>query len=132
VRDWLYVEDHCEAIWSVIERGKLGETYNVGGSAEATNLELVTLLCEILAREIGVETAELTRLVSCVKDRPGHDLRYAINAAKIRHECGWQPKETLATGLEKTIRWYLTNQTWLGQVRSGDYLTWIEKNYGER
>src|SRR5690606_16953041 len=110
VRDWLYVEDHCEAIWAVIERGRLGETYNIGGNNEARNIDLVNRLCEIVADETKAPLEALQSLITFVKDRPGHDLRYAIDAGKVKRECQWQPKETLASGLRKTVRWYLDHQ----------------------
>lgn len=132
VRDWLYVEDHCDAIWAVIERGRVGETYNVGGNNELCNIDLVRLLCRILADELGRNVDDLLGLITFVRDRPGHDLRYAIDATRIRTECGWQPRESFDTGFRKTVRWYLTHRGWVDEVRSGEYLTWIEKNYGNR
>jgi dTDP-glucose 4,6-dehydratase len=132
VRDWLYVEDHCDAIWTVIEKGRLFETYNVGGNNEVRNIDVVQRICAILAEETGAPLAELTSLVTYVADRPGHDLRYAIDATKLRNECGWEPKETFETGLRKTVRWYLSNPEWVNEVRSGDYRKWIDANYGNR
>jgi len=132
VRDWLYVEDHCEAIWRVIERGAIGKTYNVGGNNEKTNLEVVDALCSIVAEETGAMAAELLALKKFVPDRPGHDLRYAIDATRIRDECGWEPKESFDTGIRKTVRWYLSNQEWVDDVRSGEYRRWIDVNYGNR
>lgn len=132
VRDWLYVEDHCEAIWAVIQRGGSGHTYNIGGNNEAKNIDLVHELCRIVAAELGIELTELTRLISFVKDRPGHDMRYAIDATKIRRECDWQPKESLASGLAKTVRWYLHNQPWVSEVRTGEYRRWMQENYVDR
>ena len=132
VRDWLHVDDHCEAIWAVIERGKVGETYNVGGDSELRNIEVVDTLCRIVAEEAGKSEAALLGLKTFVKDRPGHDLRYAIDAAKIARECDWRPRETFETGMRKTVRWYLENAAWIAAVRSGEYRTWIETNYGDR
>jgi dTDP-glucose 4,6-dehydratase len=132
VRDWLYVEDHCEAIWAVIERGRVGETYNVGGGAEMRNLEVVDLLCRLLAEETGVSERELIALKTLVPDRPGHDLRYAIDASKVKAECGWAPRESFESGLRKTVRWYLANATWIDGVRTGEYRRWVELNYGQR
>ncbi len=132
VRDWLYVTDHCEAIWRVIERGKDGDTYNIGGHNEVKNIDVVQGLCSLVSRETGAPEAEITGLISYVKDRPGHDLRYAIDASKISRELGWSPRETFETGLLKTVRWYLGNSQWVNQVRSGDYRKWIEQNYTER
>lgn len=132
VRDWLYVGDHCSAIWSVIERGNVGETYNVGGNNEVKNIDLVHRLCDILAEETGAPLAELLDLVTFVTDRPGHDFRYAIDSSKLQRTCAWQPQETLETGLRKTVRWYLDNANWVESVTSGTYQTWIEENYGSR
>ncbi len=132
VRDWLYVQDHCEAIWTVVEHGRVGETYNIGGNNEVRNIEVVKNLCRILAEETGKDVAPLEGLITYVKDRPGHDLRYAIDATKIRTELGWSPKETFATGLRKTVRWYLDNRAWVDSVRTGAYRQWIEHNYERR
>jgi dTDP-glucose 4,6-dehydratase len=132
VRDWLFVTDHCEAIWTVVHKGRVGETYNIGGGSEQRNIDVVKQLCTIVAEETGTREAELTALVTYVKDRPGHDLRYAIDATKIERELGWRPQETFATGLRKTVRWYLANQPWVASVRTGEYRRWIEQNYGSR
>jgi dTDP-glucose 4,6-dehydratase len=132
VRDWLYVTDHCEAIWTVIHKGRLGETYNIGGHNEQKNIDVVHALIDIVAHETGCERAELTKLISYVTDRPGHDARYAIDAGKIDRELGWKPKETFATGMQKTVRWYLDNKPWVESVRSGEYRKWIEQNYAAR
>ncbi len=120
VRDWLYVDDHSDAIWAVIERGRVGETYNIGGNAEQRNIDLVERICEIVAKLEGVSADELKSLITFVTDRPGHDLRYAIDATKVRDECGWQPQESFASGLEKTIRWYSSNREWLGGARESE------------
>ena len=132
VRDWLYVDDHCEAIWRVIERGRMGETYNIGGRCERRNIDVVTSICDLVAEATGASAAELRALMTFVADRPGHDLRYAIDAAKIEAELGWAPKETFESGMKKTIRWYLDNQAWVEKVRTGEYRRWIEQNYGDR
>ncbi len=132
VRDWLYVEDHCSAIWTVIERGKVGETYNIGGNNEMKNIDVVKQLCRLVAEEAGKLEQDLLNLITYVKDRPGHDLRYAIDASKLRRECAWEPTETPDTGFRKTVRWYLDNPEWIASVRSGDYLTWMQQNYGNR
>ena len=132
VRDWLFVEDHCEAIWTVIWRGKVGETYNVGGDSERRNIDVVHDICRIVADETGATEGELRDLVQFVDDRPGHDLRYAIDASKIQDELGWTPRETFDTGLRRTVRWYLDNQEWVEKVRSGEYRQWVDKNYGAR
>jgi dTDP-glucose 4,6-dehydratase len=130
VRDWLFVDDHSEAIWAVIERGRLGETYNVGGNAERKNIEVVDTLAQLVAEESGATLAELLALKTFVKDRPGHDLRYAIDASKIERELGWVPKETFESGMRRTVRWYLDNQPWVQAVKSGEYRKWIETHYG--
>jgi dTDP-glucose 4,6-dehydratase len=127
VRDWLYVGDHCAAIRAVLAAGRPGETYNVGGNAELKNLEVVRTVCRILGeRRPGRDYAAQ---VAFVKDRPGHDRRYAIDAAKIRRELGWTPAETFETGMRRTVDWYLDNGDWLAAVTSGDYQKWISLNY---
>ena len=132
VRDWLYVTDHCEAIWRVIEKGVDGETYNIGGNNEVRNIDVVKRICAEVAEAQGKSPSELESLITYVKDRPGHDLRYAIDATKIENELGWKPAETFDTGLRKTVRWYLESDEWVQQVRTGEYRKWIEKNYGDR
>ena len=132
VRDWLYVEDHCEAIWQVIQKGRVGETYNIGGNSELRNNDVVRRICKIVAEETGRSLSQLEALITYVKDRPGHDFRYAIDASKLLDECGWKPRETFETGLRKTIRWYLDNEAWVDGVRSGAYRKWIEDNYDGR
>jgi len=132
VRDWLYVQDHCEAIWTVIQKGAVGRTYNIGGNNEKQNIEVVDTLCQIVAEETGASVDELLALKEFVTDRPGHDLRYAIDATRIRKECGWEPKETFDTGIRKTVKWYLSNQAWVDDVRSGEYRKWMELNYRDR
>jgi dTDP-glucose 4,6-dehydratase len=127
VRDWLFVGDHCAAIRAVLERGRPGETYNVGGNAEMQNLDVVRALCAILAeRRPGRDYAAL---ITFVRDRPGHDRRYAIDATKVRREIGWTPAETIESGLAKTVDWYLGNADWLASVTSGDYQRWIDRQY---
>jgi len=124
VRDWLYVEDHARALIQVVTRGKIGETYNIGGHNEQKNLTVVELICELLeelAPQKPAGVAYYRDLISFVKDRPGHDLRYAIDASKIEHELGWTPEETFTSGLKKTVRWYLDNPTWWQRVLNNDY-----------
>jgi dTDP-glucose 4,6-dehydratase len=132
VRDWLYVTDHCEAIWAVVERGRVGETYNVGGASEVRNIDVVENICRLVAEETGVDEASLTKHITFVADRPGHDLRYAIDAAKLCGELGWAPKETFESGLRKTVRWYLDNRSWVERVKTGEYRTWLARNYDGR
>jgi dTDP-glucose 4,6-dehydratase len=133
IRDWLYVTDHCSAIRRVLEAGRVGETYNIGGWNEKANLEVVRQLCTILdevrPRPDGKRYAEQ---IAFVKDRPGHDRRYAIDATKIQKELGWKPVETFETGIRKTVQWYLENQRWVENVTSGTYKQWLAKNYGDR
>jgi dTDP-glucose 4,6-dehydratase len=118
VRDWLYVEDHVQALWTIVRRGRAGQTYNVGGEGERTNLDLIRLLIANVARETGKPAAELERLVTFVKDRPGHDRRYAIDRGKLERELGWRPRHDLESGLAATVRWYLSHPEWLEQVRA--------------
>ncbi|NJD87485.1 MAG: dTDP-glucose 4,6-dehydratase [Betaproteobacteria bacterium] len=131
VRDWLFVGDHCEAIRTVLARGRPGEVYNVGGNAEKRNLEVVHALCDAL-QELRPRDGGYRDLVAFVADRPGHDRRYAIDARKIRAELGWSPRESFESGLARTLRWYLANAGWVAQVRSGEYRRWIERNYEKR
>ena len=128
VRDWLYVEDHCAAIAAVLRGGRVGETYNIGGWNEKPNLEIVETICE-LVDEIAPRTAKRRELITFVKDRPGHDRRYAMDARKIERELGWRPKETFETGIRKTVRWYLENEEWVHDVTSGSYRQWIATHY---
>jgi dTDP-glucose 4,6-dehydratase len=131
VRDWLYVGDHCDAILTVLEKGRLGETYNVGGLNEQKNLDVVNVLCAILD-ELRPEGAPHNRLITHVKDRPGHDRRYAIDCRKLQNELGWSPRESFATGIRKTVEWYLGHQIWVANIVSGEYRDWIAGNYGAR
>jgi dTDP-glucose 4,6-dehydratase len=130
VRDWLYVKDHCSAIRRVLDKGRLGETYNVGGWNEKANLDVVKILCGILD-ELKPKSDGLKYEVQItfVKDRPGHDRRYAIDATKLEKELGWRPQETFETGIRKTVEWYLANETWVSHVVSGDYKNWVQKQY---
>jgi dTDP-glucose 4,6-dehydratase len=133
IRDWLYVKDHCSAIRRVLEAGRLGETYNVGGWNEKPNLEVVHTLCAILdEHRPRADGKPYSDQITYVKDRPGHDRRYAIDASKLERELGWKPTETFETGIRKTVRWYLDNQAWVANVTSGAYRDWVGKNYGER
>ena len=132
VRDWLYVDDHVDAIFGILLQGRAGETYNVGGEGERTNLDIVGLLIRLVAEATGKSAEELERLKTFVKDRPGHDRRYAIDFEKLRGELGWAPAHDLARGLRETVRFYLENPRWVESVRTGGYREWIEKNYGAR
>ncbi|MCE5244832.1 MAG: dTDP-glucose 4,6-dehydratase [Syntrophobacteraceae bacterium] len=130
VRDWLFVEDHCDALHRVLTHGRPGETYNIGGHCEKTNLEVVTTICRMLdAIRPKAPRVPHESLITFVEDRPGHDLRYAIDSSKIEREVGWTPKETFETGLERTIRWYIENPAWVAAARSGDYHVWIKRQY---
>ncbi len=133
VRDWLYVGDHCAALRLVLERGRPGETYNIGGRNERSNAEVVEKICEILD-ELRPDSKHCPhkQLIRFVKDRPGHDRRYAIDAGKLERELGWRPRETFSTGLRKTVEWYLANPAWTEDVLSGAYQDWIEQNYQQR
>ena len=133
VRDWLYVEDHCAAIRRVLEAGKVGEVYNVGGWNEKTNIDIVRTLCRMLdAKQPRADGQPYANLITYVADRPGHDIRYAIDATKIATELGWKPAETFETGIEKTVNWYLEHQDWVNNITSGDYRNWIQTHYSER
>ncbi|WP_259757899.1 dTDP-glucose 4,6-dehydratase [Pseudomonas sp. GCEP-101] len=130
IRDWLYVKDHCSAIRRVLEAGQVGETYNVGGWNEKTNLEVVHHICDTLDREAPRQDGRSYRdQISFVKDRPGHDRRYAIDATRLERELGWKPAETFETGIAKTVRWYLDNQAWVENVASGAYREWLSQQY---
>ncbi|MFZ1015341.1 MAG: dTDP-glucose 4,6-dehydratase [Terracidiphilus sp.] len=133
VRDWLFVEDHCAAIRAVLERGRVGETYNIGGNSERKNIDVVTTLCDLVDEmwpDAGMGGRR--KLITYVADRPGHDRRYAINATKIERELGWRPAEAFESGLRKTVAWYLKNGAWIESIRTGAYMDWIRHNYDER
>ena len=135
MRDWLYVGDHCAAIRTVLARGRVGEVYNIGGGNEMTNLEIVRTICRILDQR-SPETARAAgghheNLIRFVTDRPGHDRRYAIDARKIESELGWRPAESFATGISRTIDWYLHHADWVTRVQSGAYREWITRHYGD-
>jgi len=132
VRDWLYVEDHCRAIWEIIQNGRKGGTYNVGGENEIRNIDIVNTLCEKMAEIKGKDIDYYKNLITYVKDRPGHDWRYAINMDKIKAELFFKPSVTFEEGITKTIKWYLSNPEWIENIKSGEYRKWIEKNYDLR
>ncbi len=129
IRDWLYVKDHCEAIWKIVNNGSIGETYNVGGENEWKNIDLLNFMLEKLAEITGKDVVEYKKLITFVKDRPGHDKRYAINCDKIKKELGWKPAHNFEKGIEETINWYLNNKDWVENIKSGEYLKWLDKNY---
>ncbi|EOC1532418.1 dTDP-glucose 4,6-dehydratase [Cronobacter turicensis] len=131
IRDWLYVEDHARALYTVVTQGQVGETYNIGGHNEKKNLDVVLTICALLD-EIKPKSTSYREQITYVADRPGHDRRYAIDADKISRELGWQPQETFESGIRKTVQWYLDNSQWVENVKSGAYKSWIEENYGTR
>jgi dTDP-glucose 4,6-dehydratase len=132
IRDWLYVKDHCVAIWTIMRFGKIGETYNIGGNSEMENLAIVESICDILDEVLPCSGESSRReLITFVKDRPGHDRRYAIDFSKVHETLNWAPAESFATGLRKTIAWYLENTNWIDRVRSGEYRNWISEHYGQ-
>ena len=126
VRDWLYVRDHCTAIWAIMKNGKRGETYNIGGNNEMENIRIVEIICDLID-DLPAMTGKPSRakLITYVKDRPGHDRRYAIDSTKLKEDLGWIPEESFQTGIEKTLAWYLDHQPWVDRVRSGAYQDWI-------
>ncbi|MFH0879702.1 MAG: dTDP-glucose 4,6-dehydratase [Lentisphaerota bacterium] len=132
VRDWLYVRDHCTAIWTIMNRGRKGATYNVGGRNEMQNLVVVRMICDLVDEKIGRLKDHTSRreLITFVKDRPGHDRRYAIDCSRMEKELGWKPEESFETGIRKTIQWYLDRKDWVDQVRSGEYQAWVKAHYG--
>lgn len=132
IRDWLFVEDHARAIDTIFHKGKSGEVYNIGGNNEWKNIDLVNLLCQIMDKKLNRENGASAKLITYVKDRPGHDLRYAIDPSKLISETGWRPETTFEVGLEKTVDWYLSNQDWLKNVTSGQYLKYYNTMYQDR
>lgn len=132
IRDWLYVNDHNSAAWTIIRKGKTGDTYNIGGENEWENIKLVNVLCEKMAIFMKKDKDYYKKLITFIKDRPGHDRRYAINCDKIKKELGWKQSVDFDAGLDNTIKWYLENQNWIDNVRSGEYKKWMEKNYSKR
>jgi len=132
VRDWLFVKDHCRAVWKIMQNGVYGQTYNIGGRCELANIETVTLVCDLLDEMVPKADRSSRRdLIRFVDDRPGHDLRYAIDCGKLEKELGWSPQESFETGLKKTIQWYLDHAPWVQRIQSGEYLDWVREHYGE-
>ncbi len=129
VRDWLHVRDHCRAIWTIMQSGRRGRTYNVGGDCEMKNITVVEMICDLLDRVVPTDRPR-RELITFVKDRPGHDQRYAIDFARIRTELGWTPAESFKSGLQQTVHWYRDNMQWVQRIRSGEYKKWIEAQYG--
>lgn len=132
IRDWIYVEDHNRAVWQIVTRGRTGEKYNIGGENEWQNIELLHKVIELTAKELGKNPEDVKKTIVHVKDRPGHDARYAIDCSKIKKELGWQRKMTFEQGLLLTVKWYLSHPEWVQHILSGEYMNWIEKNYGDR
>jgi len=132
IRDWVYVEDHNNAVWTIMQKGKVGEKYNIGGENEWENIRLLNELIEIVAKKTNKDTDKIRSTITYVKDRPGHDRRYAIDCSKIKRELGWKQNVNFNQGLERMVDWYLANREWIDIIRSGDYKRWIEKNYEKR
>jgi dTDP-glucose 4,6-dehydratase len=132
IRDWLYVEDHNSAVWTIMQKGVSGETYNIGGENEWENIKLLNVLIDIVSGKTGIDAAKIRGAITYVKDRPGHDRRYAIDCSKIKRELGWKQTVSFEEGLTRTVDWYLANPSWIENIRSGEYQRWVERNYGER
>ena len=132
IRDWLYVDDHNTAVWLIVQNGKIGETYNIGGENEWENIRLVNVLCEKMGKISDKPIDYYKKLIAYVKDRPGHDRRYAINCDKIKNELGWKQSVDFSEGLDLTIKWYMENTEWIDSIKSGEYIKWIDTNYKKR
>jgi dTDP-glucose 4,6-dehydratase len=132
IRDWLYVEDHNRAVWKIMQNASTGETYNIGGENEWENIKLLNVLIDIVAKKTGKNAENIRSTISYVKDRPGHDRRYAIDCSKIKNELGWKQIVSFEEGLERTVEWYLSNSQWIENIRSGEYQNWININYEAR
>jgi dTDP-glucose 4,6-dehydratase len=132
IRDWVYVEDHNAAVWTIMQKGRSGQTYNIGGENEWENIKLLRVLMEKVAEATGTPVDAYEKLIAYVTDRPGHDRRYAIDCSKIKAELGWKQDHDFATGLAKTVAWNLEHKSWIDHIRSGDYKRWVEKNYSGR
>jgi dTDP-glucose 4,6-dehydratase len=130
IRDWLFVKDHCKAVWKIMKNGACGETYNIGGNCEMKNIDLVEEICDLLDKTTEkLPDRSRKELITFVKDRPGHDLRYAIDCSKIINKLNWKPEESFKTGINKTLQWYISNRKWVDRVKSGEYRSWIKKQY---
>jgi len=132
IRDWLFVKDHCEAIWTIATKGEIGESYNIGGDNERKNIEIIEILCEIVSDLTGVPINTYKNLITYVKDRPGHDKRYAVNCDKLKKFLGWNQRTSFYSGMDFTVKWYLNNKKWIEDIKTGEYLKWIESNYEKR
>jgi dTDP-glucose 4,6-dehydratase len=132
VRDWLYVEDHVRAIWDILDNGKIGEKYNIGGENEQENVAIIDTLIKIVAEKTGTDPLKIHKTIRFIKDRPGHDRRYAIDCSKIKNDLGWKRETSFEDGLIKTVEWYMANTIWIDRIRSGEYRYWVEENYGRR
>jgi dTDP-glucose 4,6-dehydratase len=132
IRDWVYVEDHNHAVWTVMQKGEDGGKYNIGGENEWENIRLLYTLIDLVSEKAGLDPAKVRGTISFVRDRPGHDRRYAIDCSKIKRELGWKRQVTFEEGLRKTVDWYLSNSGWINGIRSGEYLNWVKRNYGDR
>ncbi|MDR2135786.1 MAG: dTDP-glucose 4,6-dehydratase [Treponema sp.] len=132
IRDWLYVEDHVRAIWTILVNGKFGEKYNIGGENERENVTIIGDLIQIVAKKTGADSRKIRETIRFIKDRPGHDRRYAIDCSKIKKELGWKLETSFEEGLNNTVDWYMANTTWIDRIRSGEYRYWVEENYGRR
>lgn len=132
VRDWLYVDDHAEALWILLQKGRKGETYNIGGEQERRNVDIVHEIIRTIAPMIGTTAKKLEELITYVKDRPGHDFRYAIDCSKMKREFGWRPSPSFGERLKETIQWYITNKDWVERIENGSYRQWVEANYSQR
>jgi dTDP-glucose 4,6-dehydratase len=132
IRDWLFVEDHNSAVWTIMQRGVTGEKYNIGGENEWENITLLQSLIDIVSKKANLDPAKVRSTITYVKDRPGHDRRYAIDCSKLKRELGWKQSVSFEEGLGKTVDWYLANRSWIDGIRSGEYQNWVERNYGKR
>jgi dTDP-glucose 4,6-dehydratase len=132
LRDWIYVEDHNRAVWTIIKNGVAGEKYNIGGENEWENIKLLNVLIDIVSKKAGLNPKMVQKTITHIKDRPGHDRRYAIDCSRIKKELGWKRNVTFEEGLEKTVDWYLSHKDWTVDILSGEYKNWIAKNYSER